>query len=157
MKYLLDTNICIYIIKGRPREVIEHITSMEADQIALSSITLAELFYGVATSVHREKNHQALVQFTSAFDIIPFDDNDAEVYGLLRAGIERKGQTIGPYDLQIAAQAITRDYVLVTNNTKEFARIPQLVLENWVSQSTDIDGGCFHHHRQPGILPSKKS
>jgi tRNA(fMet)-specific endonuclease VapC len=79
-----------------------------------------------------------LVQFTSAFDIIPFDDNDTEVYGLLRAGLERKGQTIGPYDLQIAAQAIARNYVLVTNNTKEFARIPQLVLENWVEQSTDF-------------------
>jgi len=145
VKYLLDTNICIYLIKGRPREVIERITSMRVNDIALSSITLAELFYGVAKSMHREKNRQALVQFTSAFDIIPFDDDDAEVYGLLRAGLERKGQTIGPYDLQIAAQAIARDYVLVTNNTKEFTRIHQLVLEDWVSPSTDFSG--------PGALP----
>jgi tRNA(fMet)-specific endonuclease VapC len=140
VKYLLDTNICIYLIKGRPRKVIERITTMQANEIALSSITLAELFYGVAKSMHREKNRRALVQFTSAFDIIPFDDYDAEVYGLLRADLEHKGLTIGPYDMQIAAQAITRDYVLVTNNTKEFARIPQLIVENWGSPSADFNG-----------------
>ncbi|MFO7809812.1 MAG: type II toxin-antitoxin system VapC family toxin [Candidatus Delongbacteria bacterium] len=95
-------------------------------------MSLGELEYGVSKSMFREKNRNALLHFVSAFDIHPFDDSHPEVYGILRAGLERKGQVIGPYDMQIAAQAITGDLILVTNNTSEFNRIPGLRLENWV-------------------------
>ena len=130
--YLLDSNICIYIIKQSPKQVVNHIKKLKVHQIKLSSISLAELEYGVSKSRNREKNRNALINFASAFDIVEFNDNDAEVYGLLRAELEQKGQVIGPYDMQIAAQALTRDLILVTNNTAEFARIPKLKLENWL-------------------------
>ena len=132
MTYLLDSNICIYIINNSPKQVVEHIKKLKVHQIKLSSISLAELEYGVSKSKNREKNRNALINFASAFDIVDFNDSDAEVYGFLRAELERKGQVIGPYDMQIAAQALTRDLILVTNNTIEFARIPNLKLENWV-------------------------
>jgi len=130
--YLLDSNICIYIINQSPKQVVNHIKKLKVHQIKLSSISLAELEYGVSKSRNREKNRNALINFASAFDIVEFNDNDAEVYGLIRAELEQKGQVIGPYDMQIAAQALTRDLILVTNNTAEFVRIPKLKLENWV-------------------------
>ena len=130
--YLLDTNICIYIINQNPKQVVDHIKKLKVHQVKLSAISLAELEYGVSKSRAKEKNRQALIHFASAFDIVDFNDEDAEVFGLLRADLERKGQVIGPYDMQIAAQAITRDLILVTNNTAEFARIPNIKLENWV-------------------------
>jgi tRNA(fMet)-specific endonuclease VapC len=130
--YLLDTNMCIYIINKRPEQVIEKIKKMKPSQIKISSISLGELEYGVSKSKYRDKNRNALIDFVSAFDIVDFDDNDAEVYGLIRADLEKKGQIIGPYDMQIAAQAITRNLILVTNNTDEFSRILNLKLENWV-------------------------
>ena len=130
--YLLDTNICIYIINNSPLKVVQHIKTLNPHQIKLSAISLAELEYGVSKSRHRELNRQALVHFASAFDILAFTDRDAEVYGLLRAALERKGRIIGPYDLEIAAQAVSRKLTLVSNNTAEFSRIPHLKLENWV-------------------------
>ncbi len=130
--YLLDTNICIYIINNSPKQVVDRIKKLKVNQVKLSSISLAELEYGVSKSSSREKNRKALIQFASAFDIVYFNDNDAEVYGLIRAELEKRGQVIGPYDMQIAAQAVTRNLILVTNNTEEFARIPSLRLENWV-------------------------
>jgi len=130
--YLLDSNICIYIINQSPKQVVKHIKKLKVHQIKLSSISLAELEYGVSKSRNREKNRNALINFASAFDIVEFNDNDAEIYGLIRAELEQKGQVIGPYDMQIAAQALTRDLILVTNNTAEYARIPKLKLENWV-------------------------
>lgn len=130
--YLLDTNICIYIINKKPIKVVEHITKLKPRQIKLSTITLAELEYGVCKSQHRNQNRRALVAFASAFDLVPFDDRDAEVYGLLRADLEKKGRIIGPYDMEIAAQAISRNLTLVSNNTSEFSRIPDLKLENWL-------------------------
>jgi len=129
--YLLDSNICIYIINQHPRRVVEHIKTLQPHQIKLSAISLAELEYGVSKSSNRDKNRTALVHFASAFDIIEFNDKDAEVFGLIRTNLERNGQVIGPYDMQIAAQAISRDLVLVTNNTKEFMRIKELKIENW--------------------------
>jgi len=130
--YLLDTNICIYIINNRPKQVVEHIKKLKVHQIKLSAISLAELEYGVSKSKSRDKNRRALVDFVTAFDIVDFNDADAEVFGIIRAELERKGQVIGAYDMQIAAQAITRDLILVTNNTSEFIRIPNIKLENWV-------------------------
>ena len=130
--YLLDTNICIYIINQRPIQVVEHIKTLEPKQIHLSSISLAELEYGVSKSSNRDKNRSALLHFASAFDLLDFNDIDAEAFGVIRADLERKGQIIGPYDMQIATQAITRNLILVTNNTAEFERIPGLKLENWI-------------------------
>jgi len=130
--YLLDSNICIYIINNRPKQVVEHIKKLKMHQVKLSAISLAELEYGVSKSRAREKNRQALIDFATPFDIIEFNDNDAEVFGIIRADLEKRGLVIGPYDMQIAAQAITRDFVLVTNNTAEFSRVPNLKLENWV-------------------------
>jgi len=129
--YLLDTNICIYIINNRPLKVVNHIKKLKPYQIKLSAISLAELEYGVSKSRNRNENRRALVHFASAFDILAFDDRDAEVYGLLRADLEKKGRVINPYDMEIAAQAITRKLILVSNNTAEFSRIPHLRLENW--------------------------
>jgi tRNA(fMet)-specific endonuclease VapC len=130
--YLLDSNICIYIINQQPKQVVAFIKTLSPHQIKLSAISMAELEYGVSKSSNREKNRTALVRFASAFDIIEFNDKDAEVFGLIRAYLEKNGQVIGPYDMQIAAQAISRDLVLVTNNTKEFIRIKELKIENWV-------------------------
>jgi tRNA(fMet)-specific endonuclease VapC len=130
--YLLDTNICIYIINNSPRKVVNRITKLKPHQIKLSVITIAELEYGVSKSKYREKNRNAMVDFASAFDILPFDDNDAEVFGLIRADLEKRGQIIGPYDMQIAAQAVSRELILVTNNVGEFSRIKELKIENWV-------------------------
>ena len=130
--YLLDTNICIYIINNRPKQVVDQIKKLKVHQVKLSVISLAELEYGVSKSQAREKNRRALIDFATAFDIVDFNDSDAEVFGIVRADLERKGQVIGAYDMQIAAQAITRDLILVTNNTAEFIRIPNLKLENWV-------------------------
>jgi tRNA(fMet)-specific endonuclease VapC len=98
--------------------------------ILLSSITLAELEYGASKSPNRERNRFALVNFAAPFEIVPFTDRDAEVFGVIRAALEREGRVIGPYDLQIAAQALSRNLTLVTNNTREFERIPGLKLEN---------------------------
>ncbi len=130
--YLLDTNICIYIINNHPRHVVEHIKKLQPHQIKLSAISIAELEYGASKSKNREINRNALIHFASAFDIIAFNDDDAEVFGLIRAGLEKRGKIIGPYDLQIAAQAISRNLILVTNNTKEFERVENLRLENWI-------------------------
>ncbi|MCA1949554.1 MAG: type II toxin-antitoxin system VapC family toxin [Treponema sp.] len=130
--YLLDTNICIYIINKHPREIIEKIKQLKPSQVKLSAISVGELEYGVFKSKNREQNRNALIDFLSGFDILPFNDNDAEVFGLIRAELEKRGQVIGSYDMQIAAQAISNDLILVTNNTGEFERISQLKLENWV-------------------------
>jgi tRNA(fMet)-specific endonuclease VapC len=130
--YLLDSNICIYIINKRPKSIVDKIKEFNPHQIKLSAISIAELEYGVSKSKYRDKNREALIYFASSFDIIDFNDKDAEVYGLIRADLENKGQLIGPYDMQIAAQAITRNLTLVSNNTKEFSRIINLRLENWI-------------------------
>lgn len=129
--YLLDTDTCIYLIHRRSPSVIQAITRLEPNQVKLSAVSLAVLEFGASKSRHREKNRIALLRFAAAFDVVPFDDRDAEVYGLIRAGLERRGQPIGPYDLQIAAQAVTRGLVLVTNNVDEFQRVPDLRIENW--------------------------
>jgi tRNA(fMet)-specific endonuclease VapC len=129
--YLLDSNICIYIINGRPRKVVQKIKEYNPPEIKLSSISIAELEYGVSKSENREKNRQALINFASAFDIVDFNDDDAEIYGMIRADLEKKGQVIGPYDMQIAAQAISRNMVLVTNNVREYCRVKNLKIENW--------------------------
>ena len=129
--FLLDTNICIYIINKRPQRVLDIFNTIDIRELKLSSVTMAELEYGASKSAFRERNRRALMAFASAFEIVPFDDTDAEIFGLLRADLERRGVPIGPYDMQIASQAINRGYAVVTNNISEFTRIHGLRLENW--------------------------
>jgi len=131
--YLLDTNICIYVINGRSPKIIDAFKSRPVGEIALSTVTLAELEYGASKSAHRDHNRLMLIGFASPFKILPFDDQDAEMFGILRAHLERAGTPIGPYDLQIAAQAVGRNCILVTNNVREFVRIPGLKIENWAA------------------------
>ena len=130
--YLLDTNICIYIINQHPKNVVKKITGLNPREIKISAVSIAELEYGASKSRQREKNRAALVNFLSVFDIISFDIRDAEIYGIIRAELEREGNPIGPYDLQLAAQALSRNLIFVTNNTVEFARLKKLKLENWI-------------------------
>lgn len=130
--FLLDTNICIYLINQSHASVVEKITTHEPFEIKVSSITVAELEYGASKSQSQGKSRLALLKFLSSFEIVPFGHRDAPFFGSLRSYLERKGTIIGPYDLQIAAQALSRDLTLVSNNTKEFSRVPKLRLENWV-------------------------
>ena len=106
--------------------------------IALSSITVAELEYGIAKSRFPKKNRELLYGFLSPFEIIPFSELDAENFGYIRAYLNKKGTPIGPYDLQIASQCLTRNLSLVTNNVKEFERVPKLIIENWTQEQNDI-------------------
>ncbi len=131
MKYLLDTNICIYLIKKKFERLLHRIELEDAFSICISSITVAELEYGIAKSLYPGKNRTALVGFLGSFEIIPFTDIDAEVFGSIRAFLSNNGIPIGPYDLQIAAQCISKDLILVTNNVNEFERVPNLKIENW--------------------------
>jgi len=132
MAWMLDTNTCIYIIKQKPVSVLEKFSTISPGQIALSVITLAELEYGARKSAAVEKNLAALHQFSIPFDILPFDYNATVEYGIIRADLEAKGTPIGPLDTLIAAHAKSLNYILVTNNEKEFNRISGLNIENWV-------------------------
>ncbi|MBY0544228.1 MAG: type II toxin-antitoxin system VapC family toxin [Gammaproteobacteria bacterium] len=132
MKYMLDTNICIYLIKKRPQKVLKKFESLKIGDICISSVTLAELMYGIKKSQHCEKNQLALEHFSVPLDIQPFDDESARCYGHIRAVLEKKGMPIGALDLMIAAHAQSINAILVTNNVKEFSRVPDLIIENWV-------------------------
>jgi len=132
MKVLLDTNICIYMIKNNPPEVRTHFERFSPGEVGISSITVAELRYGVEKSAAREKNASALEAFLLPLEILSFDLHDALAYGNIRADLERQGIPIGSMDMLIAAQSVARDLTLITNNMKEFQRIPSLRCENWV-------------------------
>lgn len=132
MKYLLDTNICIYIIKQKPIEVFAKFQSLEIGSIGISSITLAELQYGVRKSAKVEKNLEALEKFISPMEIFDFDQEATHTYGIIRADLESRGLSIGPLDTLIAAHALSRNLTLVTNNEREFKRVNGLTVENWV-------------------------
>ena len=132
MNYLLDTNICIYIINKKPASVIKRIQTKQPEQIAISTITQAELEYGIARSRNVDQNRIALLEFLFPFLLIDFDQMAAVQYGLIRASLESRGKPIGSMDMLLAAQARSRDLILVTNNEKEFHRIEGLKLENWV-------------------------
>jgi len=134
MAYLLDADTCIYAIKRRPPQVAQRLFAvLEADPslVAISSITLSELEYGVCKSADPDRNRLALVKFLMPMDILPYGPGAAAAYGRLRALLERQGQTIGPLDLLVAAQAFAADHTLVTNNEREFRRVPDLKVENW--------------------------
>jgi tRNA(fMet)-specific endonuclease VapC len=132
MKFMLDTNICIYIIKQKPSEVIERFKQTEISQIGISSITLSELFYGVSKSSRPKQNQIALMQFIAPLEIFPYGDEAAQYYGDIRAFLEKQGRPIGSLDMLIAAHALSIPCTLITNNEKEFLRIPNLKIDNWV-------------------------
>ncbi len=131
MEYLLDTNICIYIIKKRPVKVLQIFESLSPGSVAISSITLAELHYGIEKSSNPERNKDALDQFVTPLEIIDFDYFATLEYGKIRADLEKKGTPIGPLDTLIAAHARSLKLMLVTNNEREFERIPGLKIVNW--------------------------
>ena len=132
MEFMLDTNICIYIIKRKPIDVIDRFKQTEISQIGVSAITLSELSYGVSKSSKPEQNQMALAQFIAPLEILQYGDDAAQYYGTLRTHLEKQGTPIGSLDMLIAAHALSTDCTLVTNNEKEFIRIPSLKIENWV-------------------------
>lgn len=132
MKYMLDTNIVIYLIKKQPKSVLQKLQEYDPSDFCISSITLAEMEYGIAKSTRPEKNQAALSAFLSNIDILPFDDRAAVEYGDIRASLEKKGTPIGPNDMLIAAHARSLGLTIVTNNVKEFRRVDGLMLDNWV-------------------------
>lgn len=132
MKYVLDTNICVFVIRQKPWVVVEKFKQFVADELAISSVTLAELRYGADKSSDPGKNHAALDLFLAPLAIADFDSQAAEHYGVVRADLERRGLPIGALDTMIAAHALRLGIPLVTNNTREFARVNGLLLEDWV-------------------------
>ena len=128
---LLDTNICIHIINARPPHVLARFREHPLGGVAVSSVTACELAYGVAKT-GSARNEQALQMFLAPLDVLAFDEGVVWRYAHLRADLERRGQPLGPMDTMIAAHALALDAVLVSNNTREFARIPGLRLDNWV-------------------------
>ena len=131
MMYMLDTNICIYAIKNKPEHVLESLKSNIHHGLCISAITLAELQHGVGKCAQPEKNTTALLQFLSILSVIPFDDLAAVEYGKVCAFLQRQGTPIGTMDMLIAAHARSEDLILVTNNVREFERVPELKIENW--------------------------
>ena len=127
---LLDTNTCIYIINNRPPNVLERFRKYKAGEVGISSIAASELAYGVAKSGSLQ-NRKALEIFLAPLQILPFDSQCLWFYADLRASLEKQGLSIGPMDTLISAQALSIDGTLVTNNIKEFVRVPKLKLENW--------------------------
>jgi tRNA(fMet)-specific endonuclease VapC len=132
MRFLLDTNICIYIIKQKPLKVFDKFQTLTPSDVGVSSITVAELEYGAYKSQRQEQNRAALSQFLIPLEILPFDERATQTYGQIRAELERRGTVIGSMDMLIASQAISLGLSLVTNNVRELSQIPGLTLENWV-------------------------
>lgn len=131
MRYMLDTNICIYIIRQNPDQVFEHFRTLSPTDLGISAITFSELQYGVSKSRKRAQNQAALLEFLAPLIIADYPAEAASVFGDIKATLESKGQIIGPNDLLIAAHALSIGAKLVTNNTKEFGRIADLEVENW--------------------------
>ena len=131
MRYMLDTNICIYAIKHKPEKVFSELQKHDPSEICISSVTYAELVHGVEKSAAVEKNRVALSLLLANIEILPFDVNAADYYGKIRADLEKKGTPIGPLDMMIAGHAQSLGYTVVTNNEKEFTRVKNLKTVNW--------------------------
>ena len=128
---LLDTNICIYILKNKPIKVLEKFKNFSIGELKISSITVAELYFGAYNSSYIEKNISIIEKFLIPFEIINFDEKAAIEYGKIKSKLKKDGNIIGELDMQIAAIAISNNFILVTNNTKEFERVENLKFENW--------------------------
>ena len=131
MIYMLDTDICIYIIKGKPLRVLERLESIQPDQLSMSAITFAELMNGAKKSQRVEANVSRLNALGEILEICSFDQQAAVAYGDVRSSLEKRGEVIGPYDLLIAAHALSLDRTLITNNEREFKRVEGLKVDNW--------------------------
>lgn len=130
LRYMLDTNICIYVVKHHPASLRDAF-NRHSEHLCISSVVLAELLYGAEKSAQPDHNRDTVERFAARLDVVHFDDRAAAHYGRLRADLEREGRPIGPYDLMIAAHARSLGLTLVTNNEREFRRVPGLLLENW--------------------------
>ena len=130
--YLLDTNICIYFMKNKYPALTKKFLSLNASDLLISSITVFELQYGAEKSNWGEQTRMKMAMFLAPFMILPFDSDDACEAARIRAHLKRQGTIIGPYDIQIAGQAISNHLTLVTHNTSEFIRVPGIILEDWV-------------------------
>lgn len=133
--YMLDTNICIYAMKNKPPQVLQRLKKELNNGVCISSITLAELEYGMKHSSNPAKNEQALLRFLLPFSILPFGTASAAEYGAIRTHLQSNGTPIGSLDMLIAAHAKAEKMILVTNNIREFERVTDLQLENWVNTS----------------------
>ena len=131
MTYMLDTNICIYAIKNKPEQVLRQLKANLQYGLCISAITLAELEHSVEKSASPEKNTVALMQFLAILDVLPFDDVAASEYGKICAYLQKQGTPIGTMDMLIAGHAKAEGLILVTNNVREFERVPDLEIENW--------------------------
>ncbi len=129
--YLLDTNICIFLIKKKNPLLIEKFKKNYNKGIFISSLTLAELEYGVENSEHIEKNRLSLIEFLTIFEILNFEQKDAKEFGIIKRDLRNSGKMIGAIDALLAAQSISRKLIFITNNTKEFERINNLKIEDW--------------------------
>ena len=131
MRYMLDTNICIYVIKHKPEKVLRKLQTIHPEDVCISSVTYAELVCGVEKSAAVEKNRLALSMLLANMEILDFDVEAADCYGKIRADLEKKGRPIGPLDMMIAGHGQSLGYTIVTNNVKEFSRVTALRIENW--------------------------
>jgi tRNA(fMet)-specific endonuclease VapC len=134
IKYLLDTNICIYVIKQKPISILKNFNE-NANQMAISVITVAELLHDVEKSKYQAKNLKIVEDFISRLEVIDYKIDDAKQYGIIRTDLEKRGQIIGVNDLHIAANAINNGLIVVTNNTKEFDKVSGLRVENWIKNA----------------------
>ena len=132
LRYMLDTNICIYVLKQHPPQLRDTF-EQHADRLCISSVTLAELMYGAEKSALTAQNLKVVEGFAARLEVLSFADKAAAHYGQIRAELEVSGSIIGPYDLMIAGHARSEGLVLVSNNIREFERVPGLRLENWVT------------------------
>lgn len=133
MRFMLDTDSCIALIKRKPGTILRRLMSLSPGEAGISAITLAELRYGVAKSAQREKNTFALDEFLLPLEVADFDEPAAESYGMVRAALDKAGTPVGPLDTQIGAHALSLGATLVTHNSREFRRIPGLAVEDWLS------------------------
>ena len=147
MKYMLDTNTCIYVIKHKPDTVIRKFLSHDPEELCISAITYAELMHGVEKSMAVERNRIAMSLFLSPITILQFDERAAEEYGRIKAELEKKGTPIGPMDTLIASHAKSRGIIIVTNNTREYNRVVGLTVEDWTQGHCHVEKEFKGKHR----------
>jgi len=139
---MLDTNVCIHLIRRRPHEVLRRFEGYTVGEIGVSSVTVAELRYGVEKSAHRARNREALSRFLLPLVVADFGQDAAAAYGRVRAALESGGTPIGPLDTLIAVHAVSLGVTLVTNNVREFGRVPELEVEDWVGEAGPPEGAA---------------
>ena len=132
MRYMLDTNICIYIINNKPPKIINRFKKEYIGNIVISSITLAELKFGAYNSGNPSKNLSAITKFTSPIEVLEFNEVASDYFGQVKSHLKASGNMIGQFDMLISAHALQESCILITNNIKEFERVPNLIVENWI-------------------------